>query len=506
MTEPLMPWLRDRAAGVLLHPTCLHDSPGCGVLGKAAREFIDFLAAAEMVYWQILPLGPTGFGDSPYQCFSAFAGNPFLIDFDPLVENGLLTPNDLVPLGTLPRGYVDYGRLYRIKWPLLRLAWRRFRERGLAYIPNYGRFDEFCENERHWLDPYAAFMAVKAHFGGRYWGEWPEPLRNHASFLRSNLRKELGEDIGFHAFTQYLVFGQWALLRDYAARNGVDIIGDAPIFVALDSADVWASPELFKLDEKRRPSVVAGVPPDYFSEEGQLWGNPLYNWSVLADTGYAWWLDRLRAHLRFFDVVRLDHFRGFYDYWEVPAGATTAKLGKWRKGPGLPFFETVKEAFPDARLIAEDLGEIGPEVRAFREATGLPGMNILQFAFSGESDNEYLPHNHDQNSVVYPGTHDNNTTLGWYESVGEDIRDQVRRYLRVNGEDVAWDFLRCAYRSVSRIAIVPMQDLMSLDARARMNLPGTAVGNWTWRMEAEAFRWQRDSAPYLRELAWLYGR
>ncbi len=506
MPEPLLSWLSDRAAGALLHPTSLHGSPGCGVIGRAAREFIDFLSSSELLYWQMLPLGPTGFGDSPYQCFSAFAGNPYLIDLEPLTEYGLLSPSDLVPLQGLPEKSIDYGGLYQIKWPLLRLAWRRFCERGLAYLPNYGLLDDFCRGEASWLEPFAAFMAAKNHFGERSWTAWPEAVRSYEAFLTSDLPGELAPGIAFHRFVQYLFFGQWTQLRRYALKRGVEIIGDAPIFVALDSADVWANPKVFKLDDKGQPEAVSGVPPDYFSQDGQLWGNPLYDWEQMAKDGYSWWIDRLRANFRLFDVIRLDHFRGFHDYWEIPTDAATAKEGTWATGPGLAFFEAVKQHLPGARIIAEDLGEIGPEVRAFRDATGLPGMNILEFAFSGEGDNVYLPHNHIPNSVTYPGTHDNNTVVGWYESSTEEVRDQVRRYLRVSGEDIAWDFIRCAYRSSSRLAIIPMQDLMSLDARARMNVPGSASGNWTWRMDTAGFGTQRGAASYLKELAWLYGR
>jgi 4-alpha-glucanotransferase len=507
MTTPLMPWLNERASGALLHPLSLHGTPGCGVLGPAVREFLQFLREAEMTYWQVLPLGPTGYGDSPYQCFSAFAGNPYLIDIDPLVENGLLRGDELQPLQKLEEGKVDYSGLYRIKWPLLRLAWRRFKESGRAYLPNYGRFADFCEERKEWLEPYAAFMAAKDHFGGRFWGEWPEELRSYEGFRKSPLFEKLENAREAHSFIQYVFFGQWNLVRKLANELGIQIIGDAPIFVSLDSADVWARPDLFLLNKKGLPEFVAGVPPDYFSLEGQLWGNPLYDWEAAEKEGYRWWIERLRANFEFYDVVRLDHFRGFYDYWAIPAEATSAKAGAWRMGPGIKLFEAVKEALPEARLIAEDLGEIGPEVRAFRDETGLPGMVILQFAFDGKGgDNLYLPHNHVRNAVVYPGTHDNNTTIGWYEAASSEVTDHVRRYYRISGEDVAWDFIRSAYRSVANLAIIPMQDLMSLDGRSRMNTPGSALGNWSWRMTRENFHWQRGATPYLRELAWLYDR
>ncbi len=501
-----MAWLTERSAGVLLHPTSLHGEQGIGVLGPEALALLDFLQEAGMRYWQVLPLGPTGYGDSPYQTFSAFAGNPYLIDLRPLLEHGILEAGDLDLLRALPAGRADFGALYRIKWPLLRLAHKRFVSQQRAYLPNYGLFEDFCAAEARWLEPFCAFMALKERFGGAAWTEWPPACRDYAAARRSAFWNETAQARAAHAFFQYLFFGQWRLVRAHAAAAGIRIIGDTPIFVALDSADVWAEPQWFAMAAPGRPAFVAGVPPDYFSATGQLWGNPLYDWNALAGDGYRWWLARLAADARLCDVVRIDHFRGFHNYWRIPADAADARSGEWVDGPGEPFFKAVQAHLPGLRLIAEDLGELVPGVHELRRRLGLPGMAILQFAFDGNPDNLYLPHNLAPDSVLYPGTHDNNTTLGWYEAAPAQVRDQVRRYLRVDGHDISWDFIRAAYQSVSRLAVIPMQDLLVLPAEARMNVPGTAQGNWTWRMDAESFRRLRHSAAYLSDLAWLYGR
>jgi 4-alpha-glucanotransferase len=506
MASPLFPWLKSRHAGVLLHPTSLPGDLGIGKLGREARRLVDFLEVAGMRYWQQCPLGPTGYGDSPYQCFSAFAGNPYLIDLRPLVGFGLLKDNELKPLRTLPQNRVDYGELYQRFWPILELACERFdgRSDGLS---GYGSYVEFCENQADWLTPYAAFTASKAHFGGKPWFEWPKKLRTYADFKQSDLPEKLAAQMEAVRFTQYLFFGQWAELRAYAAGKGVEIIGDVPIFVALDSADVWARPELFQLDAESCPTAVAGVPPDYFSPLGQLWGNPLFDWDALKAEGYAWWLKRLEANFKLYDIVRLDHFRGFESYWSIPAKAKDARGGKWKPGPGLDFFQAVQKAMPDAKMIAEDLGEITPEVRAMHRATGLPGMAILQFAFGSGADNLYLPHNLIPNSAIYPGVHDNDTTLGWYGSVDDKTRDHFRRYFCVDGSVPQWDCVRAAYRSVSRLAVIPLQDLFNLGSEARLNRPGEAAGNWQWRYaSAQLDTLWRESASYLRSLAELYGR
>jgi len=507
MTEPLYSWLKERHAGVLLHPTSLPGGFGVGSLDENAVAFLEFLAAAGFKSWQICPLGPTGFGDSPYQCFSAFAGNPYLIDVAALVRAGLLTAADVAPLQALPADRVDFGQLYQVKWPALFRAHAQFVAGGRRQAP-YGDFAEFRRQHASWLPDYALFSALKGHFGGQPWWEWPATARTPAAARKSSLPKQLAERIEAYEFIQYLFFGQWALIRAEAAKREISIIGDAPIFAALDSADVWANPELFQLDPKTsRPIAVAGCPPDYFSADGQLWGNPLYAWPAHAKTGYAWWLARLQANFTLFDVVRIDHFRGFESYWSIPAGSTTARPGRWVLGPGLDFFRAVHAALPDARLIAEDLGTLTPAVLALRDATGLPGMAVLQFAFGGESDNFYLPHNQRANCVVYPGTHDNDTTIGWYTAAAEKTRDHVRRYLRVSGQDIHWDFLRSAYASVCALAVVPLPDLLGLGSSARFNTPGEPQGNWSWRYRADDLAsLQRNAAKYLRELAELYRR
>jgi len=505
--SPLFNWLDHRAAGVLLHPTSLPSAYGIGAFDEAAHGFLDFLADAGFTYWQVCPLGPTGFGDSPYQCFSSFAGNPYLIDPAALVRFGLLSERDLSPLRDLHRDNVDFGGLYQRKRPLLfaaHAAWRRAPRTALPY----GDFAAFRKTHARWLEPYALFSALKDHFSGRPWWEWPEALRSFAAAARSAVRAEVATRAEAYEFIQYLFFGQWAQLRARATSRGIRIIGDTPIFTALDSADVWSSPHLFQLDPTTsRPTAVAGVPPDYFSADGQLWGNPLYDWAAHAAEGYAWWLARLRANFDLCDVVRIDHFRGFEAYWSVPADAPTARTGRWVTGPGLAFFRAVRTALPNVRLIAEDLGLLTPATLELRDATGLPGMAVLQFAFGGDADNLYLPHNQRANSVVYPGTHDNDTTLGWYATADEKTRDHVRRYLRVSGREVGWDFARVAYGCVAHLAILPLQDLMSLGSAARFNTPGSSQGNWTWRYRPEQLRdLHEKSAPYLRELAALYGR
>ncbi|MBW7895168.1 MAG: 4-alpha-glucanotransferase [Opitutaceae bacterium] len=504
--SPLFNWLDHRAAGVLLHPTSFPGDQGIGVLDHSVDTLLDYLSAAGLRYWQVCPLGPTGFGDSPYQCFSAFAGNPYLIDLTVLVEAGLLTSADLVPLQDLPRATVDFGQLYATKWPVLFKAHANWKKRR-SNLP-YGDFETFLNLNSYWLDSYALFMALKRHFDGQPWWRWKPELRFFKSARATPLATSLAAEAEAYAFCQYLFFGQWQQVRAKARDRKIEIIGDAPIFVARDSADVWAHPELFQIDAATgSPQVVAGVPPDYFSADGQLWGNPLYDWRRHAADGYAWWLGRLRANFAVCDVLRIDHFRGFDTYWSIPADATTAKSGRWENGPGVEFFEAVRHALPDCRLIAEDLGELAPSVHVLREASGLPGMAVLQFAFGGESDNTYLPHNLTPNSVVYPGTHDNNTALGWYDGADEKTRDHVRRYLRIDGREIGWDFVRAAYASVSRLALIPLQDLLGLGADARLNTPGVAAGNWQWRYSADQLaRLHRDSAAYLHELGELYGR
>lgn len=502
----LFNWLTHRSSGVLMHPTSLPGPQGCGVLDGAIDDWLSFLADAGIRNWQTCPLGPTGFGDSPYQCFSVFAGNPYLIDLEPLQAAGLLQPADLSTLNNLPQDRVDFGQLYLHKWPLLfkaHAAWKTMAS-GLPY----GDFAQFRQQQAHWLEAYALFMAIKDWQQGRPWWDWPEGLRFHERAKKAKLPENVKQRAEAYAFCQYLFFGQWQIVRQKARSKGIEIIGDAPIFVAADSADVWSHPELFQLDQQTgRPEYVAGVPPDYFAEDGQLWGNPLYRWENHAKDDFAWWLSRLHGNFQLCDILRIDHFRAFDTYWSIPADAPTAQTGQWREGPGLAFFEAVLRSMPQARLIAEDLGELLPSVHTLRHASGLPGMAILQFAFGGDATNTYLPHNLQANCVLYPGTHDNDTSQGWYQSAPESVRDHVRRYLRIQGDEIGWDFVRTAYESVCNLAILPLQDLLSLDSSARFNTPGQPAGNWQWRFKADQLAdLHRSSADYLHALGALYGR
>ncbi len=503
---PLFDWLSSRSAGVLLHPTSLPGGQGVGTLGEAALRFLDFLQAAGMTWWQVCPLGPTGYGDSPYQCYSAFAGNPNLIDLRGVAAAGLLSADEIASLDSRGAGGVDYEALTVLKQPLLRLAANRHRLAGSPPLGPEG-FAQFKAAQAWWLEPYALFRALKDSFGGQPWWEWPAAARSYSS-LPASLKGQVGQDAEAQSFYQYAFFSQWRRVRAEAARRGLGIIGDIPIFVAADSADAWTRPDLFELGPDGRPIAVAGVPPDYFSEDGQLWGNPLYRWEVHAADGYAWWKERLSASFAMYDVVRIDHFRGFDSYWRIPLPAANARSGEWKPGPGLDFFRAIRTAFPGARIIAEDLGLLTPSVENLLAETGLPGMAVLQFAFGGDPTNTYLPHNLRPNGVVYPGTHDNDTTLGWYTAADERLRDHVRRYLRVSGEEVGWDFVRAAYAAVSRLAVIPAQDLLGLGSRARFNLPGKPDGNWRWRIREEDLGRLGPGpvAQYLADLATLYGR
>ena len=491
---------------MLLHPTSLPGAQGVGTLDSAALSFLEFLQAAGMTWWQVCPLGPTGYGDSPYQCYSAFAGNPYLIDLRSLSAVGLLTGDEIAPLAQHGAGAVDFAALSRLKLPLLRRAASRHR---LAGSPNLGAmgFTEFKADQASWLEPYAWFRALKDHFANRAWWEWPDRARSFST-LPAALRRQLADEADAHQFYQYAFFTQWRRVRAEATRRGIGIIGDIPIFVAADSADAWVYPSLFELGTDGLPTAVAGVPPDYFSKDGQLWGNPLYRWEAHSADGYAWWKDRLRSSFDMYDAVRIDHFRGFDTYWRIPLPAANARSGEWRPGPGLDFFRAVAKAFPGARIIAEDLGLLTPSVEELLRDTGLPGMAVLQFAFGGNAKNTYLPHNLHPNRVVYPGTHDNDTTLGWYASASEEARDHARRYLRVSGGEIGWDLIRAAYSSVGRIAVISMQDVLSLGPEARFNTPGKPDGNWRWRL-AEGILERLgtgNTAGYLAQLAALYGR
>ncbi len=504
---PLYDWLNERTAGVLLHLSSLPSHTGIGNVGASAYAFVDFLAASGMTVWQMCPLGPTGYGDSPYQCFSAFAGNPYFIDLEPLVEAGLLSETDVAPLRKLPQDHVDYGSLYSEFWPVLETAYLAFAERDSDQLLDYGSIKQFRKREAYWLEDYALFTALKAENHGACWLEWPEKSRDYAKAKKRRKTKAIRAAMDLQVFYQYVFYAQLGKLRTYAGEQGIQILGDLPIFVALDSADVWSHPTLFQLDKKLQPKAVAGVPPDYFSKDGQLWGNPLYDWKKHIATNFEWWVERIKSTLSFYDIIRVDHFRGFESYWSVPANESTARNGKWIKSPGLELFHAIQDACPDARIVAEDLGVITPKVNALRKKTGLPGMAVLQFAFGGDEDNAYLPHNVTSNTVMYTGTHDNNTTIGWYDSESEHVRDHVRRYLSVPGDDIAYDLIRAAIRSAANMAVVPLQDLMRLDASARLNTPGSAAGNWQWRFRPEQLaHLQAEESEYLRDLLAHHGR
>lgn len=490
-----------RNAGILLHPTSLPGPGGIGDLGDAAERFVDWLVAAGQTRWQILPLGPTGMGNSPYSAFSAFAGNPDLVALDRLVADGLLSPTDLRAAAEA----TDADATRQARSATLQLAAERFfAGQGTRVRP---AFDAFRHERAAWLDDFSLFMAIRDEQGRAGWIDWPEPLRLRDERALADARQRLAAEIDACAFAQFVFDHQWSALKRYANERGVQIFGDIPIFVAYDSADVWANRAQFQLDAEGRRVQVAGVPPDYFSVTGQLWGNPLYDWDRMRADGFSWWVERFRAVYRLVDIARIDHFRGFAAYWSVPAGAETAIGGQWQPGPGVDLFDAVRVALAPGdplAIIAEDLGLITPDVDALRHAAGFPGMSVLQFAFGSGADNLYLPHNLTRDTVVYTGTHDNDTTVGWYQTADERARDHVRRYLAVSGDDIAWDLIRAAYRSVAGTAIVPLQDVLALGSEARMNVPGRADGNWGWQMAADAL--DPNLAARLRELTVLYGR
>jgi 4-alpha-glucanotransferase len=492
---------------VLAHISSLPGDYGIGNLGQGARQLVDGLAAAGIRYWQICPIGPTGYGDSPYQLFSAAAGNPYFIDLGELVVDGLLDPADLSRLWRLPADRADYGALYREFWPVLAKAYQNFARERRDEVGGLGSFAGFRRDQASWLEPFASFVALKEHFGGYPWTLWPEQYRAWRQDLPAGLPPPVQRDAEKHAFYQYLFFGQWSRLRRYAADRRVGIIGDVPIFVALDSADTWQNRQVFRLDAHGQPLAVAGVPPDYFSSTGQLWGNPLYNWGYLGRTGYAWWIERLRAAFHLYDVVRLDHFRGFDSYWEIPAGAPDARGGRWRQGPGRKFFKVLQRELPGARIIAEDLGYTGPNVVDLRRDAGLPGMKILQFAYGHDRHNVNLPHFFPPESVAYTGTHDNNTSRGWLRSLPPDYGPLVRDYFQLNGSDSAWPVIRALLATASRLAVVPMQDLLDLGSEATLNRPGTAEGNWQWRFTREQWQeFEQQKLATLRHWIELYDR
>ena len=488
-----------RASGVLLPVSSLPSPYGIGTLGEEARAWIDFLKKAGQQYWQVLPLGPTGYGDSPYQSFSAFAGNPYLIDLDTLCYDGLLRKEEyeLEDWGDNP-SRVDYNKLYHHREAVLRIAHSRFTEKG--------EMEEFCRENAFWLDNYVLYMALKSNQNRRSWLEWEPDLRMGDARSIERSRKLLGSEIEFHSFVQFEFFKQWKKLHTYANNNGVQIIGDIPIYVSLDSADVWANREMFQLERNAVPTEVAGCPPDSFSNDGQLWGNPLYNWDRMARDGYKWWKQRIQANFDLYDVLRIDHFRGLESYYAIPYGEPTARNGRWRTGPGIHFISAMKDAMPDARIIAEDLGFLTNEVRALLGSSGFPGMKVLQFAFDEREPGDYSPYNYGVNNIVFTGTHDNDTVVGWSQSAASDDLEHAMNYLNIcNKKDLPDSLIRLAMQSPAALAVVPVQDWLELSSEARINTPSTIGGsNWCWRLEQGQVT--PELAEYMAHISGLYGR
>lgn len=499
----------DKYAGILVHPTSFPSPYGVGDLGSGAYAFIDFLEKASLSVWQVLPMGHTGFGDSPYQPFSSFAGQPLVISLDELREAGLLYDEDFKDMPEWNPCRIEYGKAITFKRSLLRKAYERFADPQIQ--DGYSSNEEFLEGyadfckKADWLDDYALFMAGKDYFEGEPWYLWDKSLKNPTDKQKAKWMKKLSNEIEYYRFIQYLFHKQWFALKEYANQRNIKIVGDIPIFVAWDSVDVWCNQHLFDLDSKGYPNTVAGVPPDYFSATGQLWGNPLYKWEEHTKTGYEWWFKRIRHQLRLADFLRIDHFRGFDKFWAIPYGEETAINGKWVEAPGVNFFTRLEANLGyDMPIIAEDLGEIDQSVVDLRDKFGLPGMKILQFAFENPSENSFLPHNFVRNCVCYTGTHDNDTTLGWYQKCYEASKDKLRRYFNTDGGDVCWTLIRSCFSSVANMAIVPMQDVLGLDSSARMNTPGTSEGNWAWRFRQEDM--SEALVARLFETVKLYGR
>lgn len=469
----------ERSSGILLHPTSLPGPFGSGDLGAASYHFVDWLVVAGQKLWQILPLGPVGMGDSPYMCLSAFAGEPALVDLHELAGKGWLDQADVQNVPQFDAHKIQCEKVKEFRMNKLRKAAANFFTKNEQKDMN--DFLAFCKKQKAWLEDYGLFMAIIQRYDGKEWSDWEADIAKRTPSALKKLRKELESEVRFWEFTQWCFFRQWLALKRYANEKGIKIIGDIPIFIAYQSADVWANPHLFHLDKEMKPKVVAGVPPDYFSATGQRWGNPLYNWKAMQDEGYSWWINRIQTTFELVDIVRIDHFRGFAGYWEIPAAEKTAVKGRWVKGPGAKFFDAIEKKLGKLAIIAEDLGEITPNVIELRDRYQFPGMRILQFAFAGDPKNNFLPHNYISNTVVYSGTHDNDTTLSWFNTATEREREFVKRYIGTDGKEIHWDFIRLASQSVADMAIFPFQDILGLGNEARMNLPGKALGNWGWR-------------------------
>jgi len=494
----------NRSAGILLHPTSLPGKYGIGELGSEAINFINFLRKSGQKLWQIFPLGPTGYGDSPYQSFSTFAGNPFLISFEKLLEEGLLSKTELDSMPTSDPHKIDFGSIYQNKLKVLRVAYENMKKMGKSINSECA---DFCEKNKDWLEDYSLFMSVKNYHNGIVWKDWEKEIAFRESGAIERWREKLSDEIGFHKFMQFKFATQWSIVKEYANEKGIQIIGDLPIFVAYDSSDVWANTSLFTVDAEGNQETVAGVPPDYFSKTGQLWGNPLYKWNIMEKDNFLWWQKRLQKMYELVDIVRIDHFRGLEAYWEIPGDAETAIDGKWVKAPGKKLFEVLKNVFGDVKILAEDLGVITPEVEELRDSFNLPGMKILQFAFGETGDKKFLPHNHVHNCCVYTGSHDNDTTKGFFDNelkTDSGIYEWTQKYLNYYDDDICSALILEAYKSVADIVIIPMQDILNLGNEARMNFPSRLGGNWMWR-----FSW--DQVPFklsdhYKNMAELYER
>jgi 4-alpha-glucanotransferase len=494
----------ERNAGILLHPTSLPGKFGIGDLGSDAYKFVDFLVEAGQKLWQVFPLGPTGYGDSPYQCFSAFAGNPLLISPEKLKDDGFLSEEELNNLPKSDSKKIDFGNVIDFKKSLLKKAYQNFKLNSNGIDQN---FEKFCKDHNEWLDDFSLFMACKDHHNGDVWSSWDKVLVQREESALKEWKQKLNDEIQYQKFVQFNFFKQWTALKQYANENGIKIIGDMPIFIAYDSSDLWANKELFTVDEEGKLTFVAGVPPDYFSATGQLWGNPLYKWDEMEKDDFHWWRKRFSSLFELVDIVRIDHFRGFEAYWKIPGDAKTAEPGKWVKAPGEKLFNSLKKHIGDLPILAEDLGVITPPVEALRDQFEFPGMKVLQFAFGTDMETKFLPHNFVPNCVVYTGTHDNDTTRAYFEKEKEkdgDIYEHTKMYLNYSGDDILSELIRTAYASVAAIVVLPMQDVLNLGGEARMNFPSTTGGNWTWR-----FTWDqidKKLAKHFFGLAQLYER
>jgi 4-alpha-glucanotransferase len=491
-----------RSSGILLHPTSFSGPYGIGDIGSGALRWIDFLADAGCGLWQVLPIGPTGYADSPYQCFSSFAGNPLLISPEALLKDDLLHPDDLYEHPNFPEDHVEFGALIPWKSGLLDRSFIRFQHSRSPKLN--AEMEEFRASQSSWLEDFALFMALKEVHGGAPWPSWEKPLRQRNPETITQAFKQHKAAVERQIYRQFLFYRQWSKLRDYAHEKNIQIIGDIPIFVAHDSVDVWANPHLFFMDDSGMPTVVAGVPPDYFSPTGQLWGNPLYRWDEHVKTGFSWWLNRIKASLSLVDIIRIDHFRGFAGYWEIPGKAKTAEIGCWKPGPGKQFFHSIRQSLGELPIIAEDLGVITPDVVDLRDTFNLPGMKILQFAFDSTPEDPFLPHNYPVNCVVYTGTHDNDTAKGWYQRVSDNEKAAYRGYMGRDGSNVSWDLIRGIWSSVAIFCLAPMQDFLCLGNEARMNYPGNPSGNWMWRMPGNSLTSELQSK--IRQLNYLYSR